>query len=266
MNKPLIHSASPWLSLTGLTAHIGTECILNNIDLQIAQGESVALVGGSGAGKSTLLRCLMGFRHPVIPVSGQLRVADEYIDYAKAKAVFPQTRYFSYVPQNPKYGLDPLRKLAWQWKQALRCAQNSTRSAAETQAILSAFSLKDFAADYPHQWSLGMQQRLLLAFALLSKPQLLILDEPTSALDVLVGAQVITEVMTYAKANNISVLMVTHDLAMAANFSQQIVILEQGIVVEAGPSKTLIETPQSQYAQHLMAQRFWQRESIHANR
>ena len=257
--------SNPLLSLKGLTANIGSRCVLSNIDLQINQGEAVALIGASGAGKSTLLRVLMGFRRPILPVSGILNIAGDEINFSKPDERTQHKRYFSYVAQNPKYGLDPLKKLAWQWHQAQRCAQNNTHSVREADAILRTFSLKEFADDYPHHWSLGMQQRLLLAFALLSKPQLLILDEPTSALDSLVSAQVITEIMSYAKINNISVLMVTHDLAIAASFSQHLVILDEGRIVEAGASQTLLNAPQSKYAQSLITQRFWHRNTANVN-
>lgn len=103
-----------------------------------------------------------------------------------------------------------------------------------------------------------MQQRLLLAMALIEQPKLLILDEPTSALDPLIAAQVLEEVRQISKAQGISVLMVTHDLGMAAQFASHIAVMAQGRLVETGPTEALLSQPQAAYTKDLVAHRHWQ--------
>lgn len=102
-----------------------------------------------------------------------------------------------------------------------------------------------------------MQQRLLLAMALMDNPSLLILDEPTSALDPIIAAQVLKEVQRVSKAKNIAVIMVTHDLSLAARYAQKITIMDQGRIVEAGPSAAVLSQPKTDYARELVAHRHW---------
>lgn len=102
-----------------------------------------------------------------------------------------------------------------------------------------------------------MQQRLLVAMALMGNPSLLILDEPTSALDPIIAAQVLQEVQRIAVARQISVIMVTHDLALAARYAQKIVIMDRGRIVEAGDGAAVLSNPQTDYAKDLVAHRHW---------
>lgn len=102
-----------------------------------------------------------------------------------------------------------------------------------------------------------MQQRLLLAMALMGEPSLLILDEPTSALDPLIAAQVLQEVHRIMTARNIAVVMVTHDLALAARYATSIAIMDQGRIVESGPTELMLSQPKTAYAHELVAHRHW---------
>ena len=111
-----------------------------------------------------------------------------------------------------------------------------------------------------------MQQRLLVAMALLGNPSLLVLDEPTSALDPIIAAQMLQEVQRIAETSGIAVMMVTHDLALAAHYAQQIVIMEHGRVVEAGRADTVLSRPQTEYARELVAHRHWYMASAEAGR
>ncbi|MBN9670054.1 ABC transporter ATP-binding protein [Labrenzia aggregata] len=245
------------MSLDGLSAEIGGQTILRDVDLDIERGECVAVVGGSGTGKSTLLRCLMGLYRPARPSSGRLTFDGRTFDLTSRKRQKSRHEGFAFVPQNPQVGLDPLKRLSWQWSQALRCARFETPEADGRAGVLKALRLDGFGKRFPHQWSQGMQQRLLLAFALISKPKLLVLDEPTSALDPIVAARAISEVMTYARRHQVSVLIVTHDLALAAKFAQRTAVMTDGQVAEFGPTQRLLAAPRTKAGQLLVTHRQW---------
>lgn len=239
------------LQVDALSADIGRQGILRDVSLSMQAGEWMGVVGGSGAGKSTLLRAIMGLKRPARPVAGNMEFDGQCYDLRAARMARPAG--IAYVPQSPAHGLDPLRRLSWQWRQLIRCKGRDNR------ALFDALGLPDPAAQYPHEWSHGMQQRLLLAMALMEEPRLLILDEPTSALDALIAAQVLREVERLARDKGVAVLMVTHDLALAARFSDQIVIMAGGRVMESGPTRQLLTTPATAYAQELVGHQTWQR-------
>jgi len=246
------------LRISQLSAKIGRQSVLLNISLDVIPGECVAIVGGSGAGKSCLLRCVMGLYNPVLPFAGSLQFLEHYYDFAKVRVKAKVRSQMAFVPQNPQAGLDPLKSLVSQWQQALRSSGNAEMNMAEQQRLLDSLGLPWFEKAYPHQWSQGMQQRLLIAFALLTRPQLLILDEPTSALDSLIAAKAMTHIMECARKNTIAVLIVTHDLALAARFAQRVAIMSQGKILEYGDAQQILTAPQSDYGKLLVANRHWQ--------
>lgn len=250
------NDANTLLRLENLSADIGRQAILCDINLTIQHGECLAVVGGSGAGKSTLLRCLMGLRHPAKPTAGRLIFHGHTLDLATAKKRV-KLKGMGYVPQNPDHGFDPLKRLKWQWRQAARVVTGKAEFSEAHERLLSELGLKPFGNRFPHEWSRGMQQRLLLAMVLMGKPQLLILDEPTSALDPLIAAQVLRAVMKYAQAHGVAVLIVTHDLALAARYADRTAIMNAGRIVEFGETTTLLTHPQSDYGQLLAANRDW---------
>lgn len=239
------------LQVDALSAEVGGQGILRDVSLSMQAGSWLGVVGGSGAGKSTLLRAIMGLKRPARPVAGEMIFDGQRYDLKAPRMARPAG--IAYVPQSPAYGLDPLRRLSWQWQQLVRCKGRDNR------ALFDALGLPDPIGQFPHEWSLGMQQRLLLAMALIEEPRLLILDEPTSALDALIAAQVLREVERLARDKGIAVLMVTHDLALAARFSDQILIMAGGCVVESGAATQVLTKPATAYAQELVAHQKWQR-------
>lgn len=242
------------LTIDALSAAIGRQGVLHDINLELHHGDWLAVVGGSGAGKSTLLRLIMGLRKPARPSAGHITFDGQHWN---CTAHFVSHRKgIALVPQSPAHGFDPLRRLNWQWRQVAK--RKSRLSVAEQEAVISSLGLPPTDESYPHQWSRGMQQRLLLAMALIEQPKLLILDEPTSALDPLIAAQVLEEVRQISKAQGISVLMVTHDLGMAAQFASHIAVMAEGHLVETGPTEALLSQPQAAYTKDLVAHRHWQ--------
>lgn len=239
------------LNINALSAEIGGQGVLHDVCLAMKDNGWMGVVGGSGAGKSTLLRVIMGLKRPAVPTSGSM-IFDGLTQDLTAKS-HCRPAGIAYVPQSPAHGLDPLRRIRWQWDQLVRCKRRDNRD------LFASLGLPDPAQRFPHQWSLGMQQRLLLAMALMEEPRVLILDEPTSALDALIAAQVLSEVAQLAREKGIAVLMVTHDLALAARFCDDIAIMAQGRVIESGSAETLLKAPSQPFAQELVAHRNWQR-------
>lgn len=246
-------NSRPLLTLSGLSASIGRQPVLQGVSLSLAAGRCLAVVGGSGAGKSTLLRLIMGLQKPARPFAGRLEFRGEARDLATSSGGKPEG--ISFVPQSPAHGFDPLQRLQYHWDQLRRLTGWQTRQ----EAALNALGLPALAVSYPHEWSRGMQQRLLVAMALAEQPDLLILDEPTSALDPLIAAQVLSEVQMVARAQNIAVMIVTHDLSLAAQFADEIAILHQGALVDQGPTARVLSDPSGAYAADLVAHRQWSR-------
>ncbi|MEP3277414.1 MAG: ATP-binding cassette domain-containing protein [Stappiaceae bacterium] len=244
------------LKVQNLSARIGRQVILDDVSFDVNQGECIAIVGGSGAGKSTLLRCLMGLTRPAEPFRGRLTFNGKIRDFAYSSQN-AKPKGIAYVPQNPDHGFDPLKRLNWQWRQAARTFAGREDFSAAQQAVLDELGLGSFDGCFPHQWSRGMQQRLLVGMALLGEPRLLILDEPTSALDPLIAAQVLRSVMTYAGKHNVALLIVTHDLALAARHAAQTAIMTAGRIAEFGETSTLLTVPKTAYGQLLVDHRNW---------
>ena len=254
------------LRIENLSARIGRQVLLSNVSLKVARGECLAVVGGSGAGKSTLLRCLMGLTRPARPFGGQLHFNGQHIDFSGSGKI-KRPRGIGYVPQNPDHGFDPLTRLKWQWGQASRVVTGRAGLSGAQGELLHELGLKPFERHFPHEWSRGMQQRLLLAMALMGEPQLLVLDEPTSALDPLIAAQVLRTVMRHAEKLGVAVLIVTHDLSLAARYADRAVIMNAGRVVESGDTASLLKDPQSDYGRLLVKHRDWMTlEGAHAAR
>ena len=244
------------LRVENLSARIGRQVVLNDVSFDIGRGECIAIVGGSGAGKSMLLRCLMGLTRPAKPFRGCLSFNGVVRDFSSSRH-HSKPKGISFVPQNPDHGFDPLKRLQWQWRQAARAVTGSNDFTARQQALLKELGLSPFDGRFPHQWSRGMQQRLLLGMALLGEPRLLILDEPTSALDSLIAAQVLRLVMTYAAEQGVALLLVTHDLALAARYAARTAIMTAGQIAEFGETSALLETPKTEYGKLLVSHRDW---------
>lgn len=245
------------LSLSHLSAQIGRQVILDDISFDLWPGQVSALIGESGAGKSTILRCLTGLYYPAKPIAGHMLFADKLIDLGQGQKLPKQQGGIAFVAQNPEAVFDPLKKLSNQWQQAKYWLKYHQIASEMGEEFLLAFDLPPFQSARPYQWSRGMQQRLTLAMALLAKPRLLILDEPTSALDPILAAQIMTETVSYARKNKISILLVTHDLSLAAQFADHMIILKQGRIVEMGAAEKLLTSPVSQYGQLLVSHRYW---------
>lgn len=231
-----------------------------DISFDIWPGETVAVVGESGSGKSTTAMSTMG----LLPSGGQVTAGTITFDGRDithlSNREFTEIRgsKIGLVPQDPMSNLNPVWTIGHHIIEALRANNVAHGSAAHTRAIelLEEAGLpepKRRINQYPHQFSGGQRQRALIACGLAARPQLLIADEPTSALDVTVQRQILDHLQGLTEDLGTSVLLITHDLGLAAERAQRIIVMNQGRIVEAGPSLDILQNPQHPYTRKLVS-------------
>jgi peptide/nickel transport system ATP-binding protein len=223
-------------------------------------GQTVAIVGESGSGKSTSAMAVIG----LLPGNGKIvggQVLFDGKDIAHAsKRDFVDLRgdQIGLVPQDPMSNLNPVWNIGFQVKEAIEANGLARGAAAKKRAIevLGEAGLGDAARrykQYPHEFSGGMRQRALIGIGLASRPRLLIADEPTSALDVTVQRGILDHLDSLTNDLGTAVLLITHDLGLAAERAEHLVVMYKGQVVESGPALEILKAPQHPYTQRLVA-------------
>jgi peptide/nickel transport system ATP-binding protein len=230
---------------------------VRNAHLTVMPGETVAIVGESGSGKSTTALAAIGLLPSNGRVSGgQILFDGEDISNASEKRMIElRGTSIGMVPQDPMSNLNPVWKIGYQVRETLK-ANGLPDSADDVAKVLSEAGLPDAARrakQYPHEFSGGMRQRALIAIGLSCQPRLLIADEPTSALDVTVQRQILDHLDKMTTELGTAVLLITHDLGLAAERADKVVVMYRGQVVESGPSLELLQNPQHPYTKRLVA-------------
>jgi oligopeptide/dipeptide ABC transporter ATP-binding protein len=255
---------TPLLQIDDLRIWFGTRTgdvrAVDGVDLQIAPGEMVGLVGESGSGKSVTARAIMRLV-PMPPgkhVSG--RIEFDGVDLATLpERAMEEIRggRIAMIFQDPMTFLNPLFTAGDQVAEAIRRHQRLDRTAAKEE-VLRLFrevgipSPELRYAAYPHQLSGGLRQRVMIAMALSSRPQLLIADEPTTALDVTIQAQILALLRDLQRDYGMSVLLITHDLGVVAEMCDRVAVMYAGRIVEQAPIETLFDRPEHPYSAGLM--------------
>ena len=258
-------AVEPLLSIRGLKVAFGTgkkqREVLHGVDLEVFPGETVAIVGESGSGKSTTASAIID----LLPGTGAVTAGSVVFDgvdltqTGRREMESLRGRRIGYVPQDPMSNLNPVWSIGFQVKEAVRAnGLASSPKAVEKRAIevLKQAGLADAERrlhQYPHQFSGGMRQRALIGIGLAADPALLIADEPTSALDVTVQRTILDHLASLAREKGTAVLLITHDLGLAADRAERIIVMNQGEIVESGPSLDILEDPQHPYTQRLVA-------------
>jgi peptide/nickel transport system ATP-binding protein len=256
--RRMTHPEQPLLSVAGLEVRFGDDPpAVSDVELTVRSGQTVAVVGESGSGKSTTAAAILGLLAPGGRITAG-RIVFDGVDIVGAD----QRRLRSirgtgigYVPQDPTTNLNPVWKVGFQIREALR-ANNVSDAKQRSLQLLDEAGMPDpstQARRYPHQLSGGMCQRALIAIGLAGRPRLLIADEPTSALDVTVQRQVLDHLQHLAAELGTAVLLITHDLALAGERAEQIVVMHRGHVVETGAAQTILSDPQHPYTRELVA-------------
>jgi peptide/nickel transport system ATP-binding protein len=242
----------------------GTVRAIEGVDLTLHKGEIVGLVGESGSGKSVLSYALLGISDRAARVTGGSAQFGG-IDLLRADAATLadlRGREISMIFQSPRTALNPIRTVGKQIEDVLRrhvAARGADLSASLAQRAVQALREVAIAdperrvAAYPFEMSGGMCQRVMIALALACRPSLLIADEPTTGLDVTTQAAVMDLIAGLARERQMATLFITHDLALAAEYCDRIVVMHAGHAVEAAPTRALFEAPLHPYTQRLMS-------------
>ncbi|RZU19934.1 peptide/nickel transport system ATP-binding protein [Kribbella rubisoli] len=247
------------LSVTFSTSRGEVEAV-RNVSLDVAAGETLAIVGESGSGKSTLVACVNRLLADNGRISGGTIMLDDLDLTAASEKRMTAIRgnRIGLVPQDPMTNLNPVMKIGAQIVEALEVHGLAKGQAARTEAVrlLGEAGISDAEArfhQYPHEFSGGMRQRVLIAMALACRPEVLLADEPTSALDVTVQRLVLDQMGQLASELGAAVLLITHDLALAAERADRVAVMYRGEIVETGPAAELIADPQHEYTRRLLA-------------
>ena len=250
---------TPLLAVEGLEVRFGGQApVVCGADLTVGRGQTVAVVGESGSGKSTTAAAILG----LLPPGGHItagHIVFDGIDITAADRRLLRSirgRRIGYVPQDPMTNLNPVWKVGFQIREALRANTDGRDARGRVVELLAQAGMPDpvkQAGRYPHQLSGGMCQRALIAIGLAGRPQLLIADEPTSALDVTVQRQVLDHLQHLTDSLGTALLLITHDLALAAERAETVVVVHRGAVVESGAAQTILQDPQHEYTRRLVA-------------
>ncbi|MGC5076814.1 dipeptide ABC transporter ATP-binding protein [Agrococcus sp. DT81.2] len=254
----------PLLEVSGLkvefTTQDGVVTAVHEADITLGAGETLAIVGESGSGKSTTAMAIIGLLSGNGRITaGSVRLDGEELVGANETAMRKvRGRRIGLVPQDPMSNLNPVARIGSQVAETLLAhgladRRNVDAKVVETLEAAGLPNAAERAKQYPHEFSGGMRQRALIAIGLACRPQLLIADEPTSALDVTVQRTILDQLDTMTKELGTAVLLITHDLGLAAERAQRVVVMHRGRVVEQGPAKQILESPQHPYTQSLVA-------------
>jgi peptide/nickel transport system ATP-binding protein len=233
---------------------------VRGVSFSLARGETLAIVGESGSGKSTLANALLGLLPGAARIdSGRVRLEGDDVTRASERQWQKlRGRSVGLVPQDPMVGLNPTVRVGRQIGEALTQAQGRRYPGvdADVLELLEQVGIDQpplRARQYPHELSGGMRQRVLIAIALAGNPRLIIADEPTSALDVTVQRKILDHLQRLVAERGISLLIITHDLAVAADRADRLLVMKAGQLVEQGPPAQLLAQPQHAYTRALLA-------------
>ena len=239
-----------------LNIAINGKPIVDDVDLDIADGERVGLVGSSGSGKSMIARAMMGLLPATAQVTGSVELGGTQIVGASDAAVADlRGRYVGMVFQNPSAALNPVMTVAQQvgLPLYLHYDLSLTERSERVTAMLAKVGLgEDVLAKYPHELSGGQRQRVGIATALVTSPRLIIADEPTTALDSITQRQIVDLLTSLVDESGASMLFITHDFAVLNRATTRCYVLECGRIAESGDTDALLDQPRTDAGHRLV--------------
>jgi ABC-type oligopeptide transport system ATPase subunit len=243
--------SDPMVEVRGLEVSFGSVQVLRGVDLAVERGRTVGIVGESGSGKSTLAKVLVG---EVRPSAGQVIVDGDDLTHHHRPTLRRHRRRTQMIPQDPYSSLSPRRTIAQTLAEAIDPAR--ARVSKHEDQIASWLGMVGLQPEmmhrYPHEFSGGQRQRIAIARGLVIGPDVVIADEITSALDVSVQAQILELLASIKESLGITILFISHNLAVVQRVSDEVVVLYQGEVVEAGPVDQIYADPQHWYTRRLL--------------
>ncbi|WP_263382539.1 ATP-binding cassette domain-containing protein [Granulicella arctica] len=254
----------PLLEVTDLSIAFGEHQAVHSLSLSIAPGETLGLVGESGSGKSATSLALLRLLPPTARLTGSIRFDGiDLFNLPESAMRRHRGRNIAMIFQEPMTALNPVMRVGAQVGEALQAHHPELSRKAVRSRVIDAMNevalpnAEQRLTDYPHQFSGGQRQRLLIAMAIINRPRLLIADEPTTALDVTVQAQVLALLKDLRKTHNLAMLFISHDLAVVAQACDQptdkVAVMQHGRIVEQALTQDLFLQPQHPYTRRLLA-------------
>ena len=230
-----------------------------NINIEIKKGEIVGLVGESGSGKSTVANAIIDLLDEPGKVSnGSIYLGESDIHKNEKNILSIRGKKIGFIFQDPQTSLNPILTIGQQLIETIQTHLNLTTSEAKEKSIhlLKEVGIKDAEKrfnDYPHQFSGGMRQRVVISLSLCCEPELLIADEPTTALDVSIQSQILELIKKLTKERNLAVILITHDMGVIAETTNRVAVMKNGNLVELGSTKQILTDPQETYTKSLVS-------------
>lgn len=238
----------------------GNVVAIQDVSLSLDKGEILGVVGESGAGKSTIGNAVIGLLEaPGKMTGGSVLLNGERIDRLSAPAFrLVRGRRIGMIFQDPLTSLDPLQTIGHQLVETMQVhlQLNQQQASARAVELLESVGIEQARIrlqHYPHQFSGGMRQRVVIALALCCEPEVIIADEPTTALDVSIQAQILDLLRKLCKEKQVGMILITHDMGVIAEVTDRVAVLYRGKLVEEGPTKSLLSSPQHLYTKSLIS-------------
>ncbi|WP_420994230.1 ABC transporter ATP-binding protein [Cupriavidus sp. 30B13] len=269
---PTASIAAPLLAVRGLDVRFPGKHAVQGLDLQIAAGEMLALVGESGCGKSSAALALMGLLPAYARSTGSVRLDGRELAGLGERALSAERgRSLSMIFQEPMTSLNPVLSVGRQVAEAITLHQPLSRGAARARAIelLELVRLPEPARRfdaYPHEFSGGQRQRIMIAMAVACGPRLLIADEPTTALDVTIQAQILALIDSLRRELGMAVLLITHDLGVVADYADRVAVMHGGRKLEEGATADVFAAPAHAYTRGLLGASLHVANGLHYSR
>jgi len=265
MNTPKINEPEPLLSINDLRVwyelrrfgfgHAGYVKAVDGVSFDLAEGETVAVVGESGCGKSSLMKTILGLN---IPTSGEVIFDGDNLSGLKGNGLRQYRFKVGYVQQDPYGALPPFMNIERVLEEPLIISgmKDKQERLARIHKVMSEVKLhpvEDFLSKFPHMLSGGQQQRIVIARAMLREPKLIVADEPVSMLDASVRVEILKIMRALQESHGLSVIYITHDLSTVKYFSKRIFVMYAGNLIEKADTRRLLENPLHPYTNALLA-------------